>query len=183
MRIIGKFVYLKRISHSDSDYVYKLRKKKNISLYLHKPPKSVDDQAKWISNNLNNKKALDFIIFKRKNNKRIGTIGFDQINKLNAEWGRWICEGDAHENIESVIILLNYGFRKLKLKNIYSLTNIHNKKVVNFHKNTTAQYRGRIKSLFLIDNKKVDAIKFSFNKINFEIFKKKIDFMIQPIQL
>ena len=183
MLIKGKFIYLKKISLNDDKFIYYLRNKKSISNYLHSPPKSINDQKKWISNNIRNIKTLDFIICRNKDKKKIGTIAFDKINKFNAEWGRWISQGNTFENIESVIILLNYGFNTLKLKNIYSLTNKDNIKVINFHKNTSALYKGIIKSFFKINNKKKDAIKYDFNKKRFDSFKKKFRSMIESIQL
>ena len=183
MLIKGKFVYLKKISLKDDKFIYYLRNKKNISNYLHSPPKSINDQKKWISNNIRNIETLDFIICRNKDKKKIGTIAFDKINKFNAEWGRWISQGNIFENIESVIILLDYGFNSLKLKNIFSLTNKDNIKVVNFHKNTPALYKGTIKSFFKINNKKKDAIKYSFDKKRFNDFKKRFESMIESIQL
>ena len=183
MLIKGKFVYLKKISLKDDKFIYHLRNKENISNYLHLPPKSISDQKNWIYNNIRNIETLDFIIFRNKGKKKIGTIAFDKINKINAEWGRWISQGNIFENIEAVIILLNYGFNSLKLKNIYSLTNKDNIKVVNFHKNTPALYKGTIKSFFKINNKKKDAIKYSFNKKRFDSFKKRFESMIESIQL
>ena len=183
MLIKGKFIYLKKISLNDDKFIYYLRNKKSISNYLHSPPKSINDQKKWISNNIRNIKTLDFVIYRNKDKKKIGTIAFDNINKFNAEWGRWISQGNTFENIESVIILLNYGFNSLKLKNIYSLTNKDNIRVINFHKNTSALYKGIIKSFFKINNKKKDAIKYDFNKKRFDSFKKKFSSMIESIQL
>ena len=183
MRVSGKFIYLKRINLKDAYFVFKLRNKKRISMFLHKPPKSISAQKRWILNNIKNNKTLDFIIYKKKDNKKIGTIAFDKINKNNAEWGRWISQGNIFENIESVLVLLNYGFNKLKLKNIYSMTNKDNIKVINFHKNTSALYKGIKKSWFTINNKKKDAIKFDFNKTRFNQFNKKLNTMIESIQL
>tara|TARA_Y100001970_G_scaffold269230_1_gene361412 strand:+ start:401 stop:949 length:549 start_codon:yes stop_codon:yes gene_type:complete len=182
MKINGRYIYLRKINILDSSFIFKLRKNKNNSYYLHKPPKSINEQKKWIMNNNFNKKNLDFVIFDKIKNKRIGTIGFNNINRNNAEWGRWISNGKSHQNIEAVILLINYGFKKLKLKNIYSLTNRNNKKVSNFHSNTPAIYGGIIKSYFLINNKKADAIKYIFNKRNFLIFKKKFISMTELIQ-
>ena len=62
MLIKGKFVYLKKINLKDDKFIYNLRNKKNISNYLHSPPKSINDQRKWISNNIRNIETLDFII-------------------------------------------------------------------------------------------------------------------------
>ena len=183
MKIKGKYVCLKSINVQDSIFIFNLRQNKNISFYLHKPPKSIKDQKNWIKKNIKNKKALDFIIINKKKNKKIGTIAFDAINYNEAEWGRWISKGHPIENVEAVILLLNYGFNKLKLKKIYSLTNVNNERVINFHKNTTALYSGKIKSFFLIKNKKTDAVKFVFNKKNFNKFKKKFDFMTRSIRL
>ena len=182
MKIKGKFIYLKKMGISDANYIYKLRRKKNISLFLHNPPKSLDAQKKWMIANIKNKKSLDFIIISKKNNKKIGTIAFNNITKKNAEWGRWISRGNIIENVEAVIVLLDFGFNYLNLVNIYSLTNKKNKKVVNFHKNTTALNKGIIKSFFSIRNKKIDAIKFAFNKKRFELFKKKFQVMTELVQ-
>jgi len=177
MKIKGKFIYLKKIVISDANFIYRLRKKKNISLFLHNPPKSLCAQKKWMISNIKNKRNLDFIILSKKNNKKIGTIALNNITKKDAEWGRWISQGNIIENIESVIVLLDFGFNHLNLIKIYSLTNKKNKKVINFHKNTTALNKGVIKSHFLIRNKKVDAIKFIFSKKRFELFKKKFQIM------
>ena len=182
MQINGKFIYLKRINIKDANFIYKLRRKKSIGLYLHKPPISINFQKRWILKNLQDKKVLDFVIYRKKNSKKLGTIAFDKITRLNAEWGRWISQGNIIENIEAAIVLLDYGFNIIGLKNIYSLTNKDNNKVVNFHKNTTAKYEGIIKSLFKINNKKVDAVKFNFNKKRFNNFKRKFSSMIELIQ-
>ena len=57
-----------------------------------------------------------------------------------------------------------------------------NKKIVNYHKNTPAKYDGVIKSLFIIKNKKTNAVKYSFVKKDFVKFKKSFYIMTQSIQ-
>ena len=61
--------------------------------------------------NIKDKKTLDFIIIKKRNNKRIGTIAFDKITKFNAEWGRWISQGNTIENIEFGNFTNNFGLK------------------------------------------------------------------------
>tara|TARA_Y100000590_G_scaffold29895_1_gene33268 strand:- start:92 stop:643 length:552 start_codon:yes stop_codon:yes gene_type:complete len=183
MKIYGKFVVLKEISLNDSLFIYKLRRNKIISFYLHKPPSSLLEQKNWIKKNLKNKKTQDFVIINKKKNKKIGTIALNKITLNTAEWGRWISKGSTIENIEAIILLLNYAFKKKKMKKIYSLTNINNKKVISFHKNTPAINEGLIKNYFNIKNKNTDAIKYSFNIKNFLKFKNFFDVMTQSIQL
>ncbi len=182
MKIYGKYIYLKSISVSDSKFTYNLRKNRINSLYLHEPPKSIIDQKKWIKKNIKNKKNFDFIIIDKKKNKKIGTIALNNVTKSQAEWGRWISRGNMIQNIEPVILLLNYGFKRLNLLKIYSLTNVENKKVISFHKNTPAIYNGIIKSFFFIKNKKTNAVKYTFTKKRLMIFEKKFNFMTQLIQ-
>ena len=71
MLIKGKFVYLKKINLKDDKFIYNLRNKKNISKYLHSPPKSINDQRKWILDNINNSETLDFIIYNNKDQKKL----------------------------------------------------------------------------------------------------------------
>ena len=54
MKIIGKFIYLKKINVTDASFIFKLRNKKDISEFLHKPPRSVTAQKKWIMINIRN---------------------------------------------------------------------------------------------------------------------------------
>ena len=180
MKINGKYVYLKSLELNDCKYIFNLRKLKKISQYLNDPPKKISDQILWIKNNIKNINTLDFLIYDKYNQKRIGTIGFNDINKKKslAEWGRWICTGTSLQNIESAIILLDYGFNKLKFKRIYSLTNSKNRKVLNFHKRSKAKFKREIKNKYIILGKSVSAISYEFDKKRFLAFKKRFNFMI-----
>ena len=180
MKITGKHIYLKPITVNDSKFIFNLRKIKKISLYLNNPPKKLSDQIVWVKKNITNEKTLDFLICDKNNNKKIGTIGFNDINKSNsiAEWGRWICTGTTLQNIESAITLLDYGFNKLKFKRIYSLTNSKNRKVLNFHKRSKAKFKREIKNKYIILGKSVSAISYEFDKKRFLAFKKRFNFMI-----
>jgi len=184
MKITGKYIYLRTIKVNDSRYIFNLRKLKRISLYLNNPPKKISDQILWIKKNIKNIKTLDFLIYDKKNNKKIGTIGFNDIDKQKsvAEWGRWICTGTSLQSIESAIILIDYGFNKLKFKKIYSLTNSKNKKVLNFHKRTKAKFKGEIKNKYIISGKPTSAFNYEFNKKRFLTFKKRFNFMLQLIR-
>ena len=174
MLLIGRTIQLRDIQIRDSKFVTSLRKRGSVSRYLNNPPINVDHKIKWTKQNIKNKKTRDFIIL-NKQNKRIGTIALNDINfkKGNAEWGRWICLGNSFQSIESFLLLSKYSFNKLKLKNIYSLTNIKNDKVLNFQIRAGGKYCGIIKNKYLIRGKKIHAVKYTFNKKSYLKLEKK----------
>ena len=174
MILVGKTILLRNININDSKFITSIRKKKNISKHLNNPPKNIKHQLKWTRENIKNKKTRDFIILNKKKGK-IGTIALNDIDfkNKNAEWGRWICLGNSYPSIESFLLLSRYAFYKLNLKNIYSLTNINNNKVLNFHIRAGGKYNGIIKNKYLMRGKKIHAAKYTYNKENYLKLKEK----------
>ena len=160
---------------TDSKFITTIRKKKSVSRYINNPPLNLDHQIEWTRQNIENKKTRDFIILNKKK-ERIGTIALNDINfkKRNAEWGRWICLGNPCQSVESFLLLSRYSFYNLKLKNIYSLTNIKNNKILNFQIRAGGKYSGIIINKYLMRGKKIHAVKYTFNKKSYLKLKKKI---------
>ena len=158
----------------DSKFLLSIRKQNYVSRYLNNPPNNVHLQSIWTKKNIASQKTKDFIILDKKNRK-IGTIALNEINlkKRNAEWGRWICLGNSYQSIESFLLLSKYSFYNLKLKKIYSLTNQKNKKVINFMIRAGGKYCGTIKNKYLMKGKKTHAVKYIFNKKNYQKLKRK----------
>ena len=175
MLLIGKAIQLRNILITDSKFITITRKKKSVSRYLNNPPLDLNHQIKWTKKNIENKETRDFIILNKKK-ERIGTIALNDINfkKRHAEWGRWICLGNSYQSIESFLLLSRYSFYNLKLKNIYSLTNIKNNKVLNFQIRAGGKYSGIIKNKYLMRGKKTHAVKYTFDKKSYLKLKKKI---------
>ena len=174
MILLGKTILLKDINIKDSKFITNIRKKKDISRYLNNPPKDLSHQLRWTKENIRDEKTRDFIILNKKKIK-IGTIALNEIDfkKRSAEWGRWICAGNSYQSIESFLLLAKYSFYKLNLKNIYSLTNINNNKVINFHIRAGGKYKGIIKNKYLMRGKKIHAAKYTYNKESYLKLKKK----------
>ena len=176
MLIIGKTIQLRNILIKDSKFINAIRRKRNVSRYLNNPPINLNHQIKWMKKNIKNKGTKDFVILNKKR-ERIGTIALNDIDfkKRSAEWGRWICLGNSFQSIESFLLLSKYSFYSLKLKNIYSLTNIKNNKVLNFQIRAGGRYCGIIKNKYIIRGKKIHAVKYIFNKKSYLKLRKKIE--------
>jgi len=133
-KISGKYVYLKDIDLTEHEKIYEIRHNSKLNKYINEISNNKKDQKKFIKN----QKDLGnyfFGIYRKSTNQFLGTISIYNISKLKiAEWGRWISIGTSRENLESLYLLINYGFKKLLLKKIFAKTISNNKKVVSLHK-------------------------------------------------
>ena len=135
--IVGKRINLRIAVESDAEFILDLRLNPNLNRFLNSTDPSVDKQRQWIRNSFNSKNDFHFII-EDKGGNSYGTIALYNIDAFKeiAEWGRWIIKPDSPlaYPIESMMLLLSFAFRSLKLKQLYGGANNLNKKMVDFHK-------------------------------------------------
>ena len=88
-------------------------------------PYSIDDAKKFISSK--NKNELSFAIVSE--NKIIGGIGFDSMEKHKANIGYWLAKKYRNYGIMTLAIKLlsNYGLKELNLKRIQAIVFVKNK--------------------------------------------------------
>ena len=131
--ILGEHICLKNIPLKEYKKIYELRRNKNSNKYLNQISINELDQKKFI---IMQKKLGNFFfgIYRKKNNKFLGTISVYNISKLGiAEWGRWLSNGTALENLESLYLLINFAIKKLLLKKLIAKTILKNTKVISLH--------------------------------------------------
>lgn len=129
----GKFVNLRSVLTSDSEFILKLRLDENLNKYINKVDNDLEKQILWIKNQQKAENDYYFLIESIEGNP-LGTISLYNIQNSEGEFGRWVSIGNSVQNLESVIILHDFGFYELGLDLIYSETVRENKKVLNFHK-------------------------------------------------
>lgn len=125
MMIETKRLKLKLISKEDAEKIVLWRNKKRIidSLFNSKGL-TIDQHLRWYDRYINDDSRIEFVITKKEDNKRVGTIGLSHIDNINqkAEYGILIGEeeelGKGYAK-ESTIAIINYGFNELNLKKIY----------------------------------------------------------------
>lgn len=131
--IKGKFINLRPVEISDAEFILRLRLDENLSKFVNKVSSDVELQKKWIANQISRENDYYFII-EDKFSIMLGTISLYNIDCTSGEFGRWISIGSAIQNIESVILLHNFGFYDLNLELIHSNTVVENLRVISFHK-------------------------------------------------
>lgn len=135
--ICGKNSNLRIASEYDAEFILELRLNPLLNKFIGKTDPSIEKQRDWIKHSFENERDFHFII-EDKNAVPTGTIAIYDINYENstAEWGRWITKINTPItiSIESAILLLHFGFKKLHLKSLHGGANNQNWQVVNFHK-------------------------------------------------
>lgn len=116
---------LRPINKSDGPDIVRWRNQKEITDNLFSDPGlTLHQHNAWYKKYLKEKTRIEFMIIKKQDNKKIGTIGLNKIDRKNqkAEYGILIGEKDEWGQgyaKEATFAILNYGFKKLNLHKIY----------------------------------------------------------------
>jgi RimJ/RimL family protein N-acetyltransferase len=113
--LIGKYVTLKPVDETDSEFIIKLRNDDFISRYLPKIPDDLNGQKNWIRKQRAREGEYYFVICDRPEDRRIGTLSIYDIRGSEAETGRAASLGTALQNTEAVLLLYDFAFHLLNL--------------------------------------------------------------------
>jgi len=137
-KMIGKFIYLRSVSEEDADFILKLRLDERLNKYLSRVDNDLEEEKRWIREHSILDNDFYFLIV-RKDDEPLGTISLYDIKGSEGEFGRWVSVGNPVENLESVLLLHDFGFYTLDLDLIYSKTVKENVRVLNFHRRFGAE--------------------------------------------
>jgi RimJ/RimL family protein N-acetyltransferase len=134
-RLKGIATSLRSVEMSDAEFIAQLRSDPDNHQFLSSDSiVTVEQQEKWLMNNVSTNAGYYFIIENRISRKRTGTISIYNLDYTygTGEFGRYICT-DPLNAIESELLLLEFTFNKLLLNNIYCRTDCLNQKVWKQH--------------------------------------------------
>lgn len=163
--IKGKNVSLKYVDCVDAEIILKLRTNEELNKHIHHTENDLKKQKDWILNQQRRDGDYYFVILNKREEK-IGVISLYNIEDENGELGRWISVGNAIENLEAVVLMHDFGFDFLKLKNIYTCTSKDNTKVINFWKRFGGEFGGLIETGEFTLNKNVVSVDKYLNEIS-----------------
>lgn len=137
----GKYIDLVCAEESDAEFTLEIRNDPELTKYIPVLSGDIEGQKRWI-NNQREKEFDVFYVIKRKDETPIGTLSFyDYVEGSNScEIGRYISHGNAFENIEAVLLMLDFLFSEHHVD--WVLLNIHenNTPVISLWKRFGAQF-------------------------------------------
>lgn len=99
---------------------------------------TVKEHQEWYQQYIKNNNRIEFMISITQQNKKIGTIGFSNIDYKNqkAEYGVMIGDKASQSNgyaKEASIGLINYGFKEMNLQKIYLKVLRNNERAIHLY--------------------------------------------------
>lgn len=176
-------VRLKPISADDLELVYSWRNQKHIrEVMFNDQPICWEDHIAWF-NRL--EKAADRIslIYYLRNNP-LGIVNFSlDIENEKCYWGFYIGNKAAPKGAGTImgVAALDYIFKETNIRNVIGEVLDFNKKSLIFHEKLGFTYDG--KSVINRNGKNADIYLFSINKVEWEKDKRKINVLIEGIEL
>ncbi|WP_310550700.1 GNAT family N-acetyltransferase [Paenibacillus glufosinatiresistens] len=138
--IRGELVELKCADENDAQFSLDIRNDPTLTQFIPKVQGSLNGQINWI---LNERKRPDsfFYIILNKEGKRLGTASLYDIDKKQsqAEFGRYISYGNALENVEAALLILDFAFNDLGVGTVLFNNDERNSKIISFWKRFGAQ--------------------------------------------
>ena len=121
----GNLVYLTPMSYDDCEDFLRWRNSDFIkSFFIYRKDITLEEQKKWIREKVETGHVLQYIIWDRNANKKIGCVYIQNIDRESkeAEFGILIGEQEyvgGGRGTESARLLIDYAFEKLNLERIY----------------------------------------------------------------
>jgi len=175
-KIEGKQINLRKLKKSDAQCIYRNANDKLIAKYTTLPhPYKLDDAYSFIRKThqkLNKKKAFELGIELKETKEIIGMISLIKVdyNNKNAEIGYWLGKKYWGRKImkEAIKLLLNFGFKKLKLIRIYAKLFHPNISSAKLLEKSGFQYEGQMRKAILKNNRWMDYLIYSILSSEFK---------------
>ncbi len=125
MRIDGEKIYLTPISDEDlADFVRWRNSQLVRERYIYRGEFTIEGQKAWIKSHVDTGEAIQYIIWDKQDDKRIGCVYIQDIDNVNhkGEYGIFIGEEDylgGGRGREAAELIVDYAFSHLSMHKIY----------------------------------------------------------------
>lgn len=129
--IHGKYVDLKCVTPDDAKFTLEIRQDPEFSKYLPRINNTLEQQMTWIKQQQLKEDDYFFVVWS-KEGERIGTVGVFDIGNNPAKVGRLAMKGNAFQNIEAHLMILQFGFYTLQLEKLWGFVFHDNERAIRF---------------------------------------------------
>ena len=154
----GHVFRLRPVEMEDAAFILELRADRDRSRYLHRVANDLEAQRRWLGSYFERPGDYYFLIENRGTGEREGTAGIYDLDRIFAEWGRWIVRAESRAAIESACLIYRVGFEVLGLESLYCRTIVENISAVRFHQSFGLERTRTLPRYFELDGRLLDAV-------------------------
>lgn len=176
LKIEGKQINLRKLKKLDAPAICQNAKDFDIARYTTLPHpyklKNAKEFIKMTHQKIRKKKAFELGIELKETKEIIGMMSLMNIdyNNKNAEIGYWLGKKYWGKKImkEAIKLILNFGFKKLRLVRIYARVMHPNISSAKLLEKSGFQYEGRMRKAILRKGKWMDELRYSILSSKFK---------------
>lgn len=185
IKIKGERINLRKLKPSDTEFIYQNAKDKKVTrfTFVIPPPFTLKRAKEFIQKTQKEwrkKKAFEFGIKFKKTKELIGTIKLSEINSKNknANVGFWLSSKywGRHLAKEALELILDFGFKKLKLKRIQARVLDKNFRAQKLLEKSGFKLEGRLRKATFFKNRWYDDLIYGLLNEEYQKYKRKIRF-------
>ena len=137
----GVRVTLRCAEEGDAEFTRMIRRDPQLTKYIPVIQGTLEDQICWLRKQ-REKKDDYFFVIEEHSGKSIGTVSCYDIDTESAvcEVGRYISYGNSMENVEAVLLLLDFVFGDLRMKSVILNNDERNHGIIGFWKKMGASF-------------------------------------------
>ena len=141
--LCGKHIRLVCASESDAEFTMKIREDPDLTRFIPALHNTLENQKKWIEAQRTKENDV-FYVIKGSSMESKGPISCYGFEDLHCVLGRYISYGNALENVEAAVLLLDYLFGSRDIEYVVLTPDEKNEAIISFWKKFGAVFSERI---------------------------------------
>lgn len=158
LQLSGTAFGLRPVRDEDAAFIVGLRSDPELARWLNPTSAKVEDQLAWLARYYERPGDCYFVIERLATGAAEGLIGIYDIERGEAEWGRWLLKPGSLAAVESVALIYRCAFEQLGLDAVCCRTLADNERVVSFHDSCGIAERRRLPAHVELRGEPHDAI-------------------------
>jgi RimJ/RimL family protein N-acetyltransferase len=171
----GDVFRLRPVEMEDAAFIVELGADRNRSRYLHRDATDLEAQRRWLGSYFERPGDYYFLIENRGTGEREGTAGIYNLDRIFAEWGRWIVLEGSRAAVESARLIYRVGFDVLALESIYCRTVVEDISTVRFHQSFGLERTRTLPRYFELDGRFLDAVEMRLTRPQWDSIRARAD--------
>ena len=139
--LVGKWVALRCAEETDAEFTLAIRNDQTLTEFIPRIDGSIEQQREWIRIQRQHDNDV-FLLIDDSEGRPKGTVSYYNFcdGGRTCEIGRYISQGSALQNVETIILILDYIFSKTEISQVILNNDSRNHKIIRLWEKFGAEF-------------------------------------------